>query len=256
MYLKERIQAGHKAVGCMMRVVRNSTAALLASQAGIDFVMLDCEHGSYDFETLHDLFVALQLNGVDGFVRVPELSKGHVSRVLDCGATGVMVPMINTVEQAKVAVEYSKYRPVGNRGFIGANGYNLYNATGKNQGQTMEEQNRRIITIVQIESKEAVENARQIAAVDGVDVLMIGQADMSATYDMPGDYNNPVMQDAVRRVGNACKEYGKVMGLAPIFPQYESFLDSVGVSVHGTDLDFIKQGMVELAKFRDTIQNK
>ena len=251
MFLKEKIGAGYKAAGCMMRALRNPIAAILAKQAGLDYIMLDCEHGNYDYQTLHDVFYALNTNGVAGFVRVPELSKGHISRVLDCGAVGVMIPMVDTVEQAKLAVKYSKYKPVGGRGFIQANGYNEYDPQGKSHTQIMEEQNKRVITIAQIETKNAIDHIEEIAAVEGIDALLIGQSDLSISHDLPGDFKNPVLQEAVRKVGNACKNQGKIFGLATEFPNFESYLPLVGIILQGTDMGFIKQGMKKLADFRD-----
>ena len=254
MFLKEKIKSGYRAAGCMMRAMRNTVVAVLARQAGLDYVMLDCEHGSYDFQTLHDMFIALNLNSVAGFVRVPELSKGNVSRVLDCGAAGVMIPMVNSVEQAELAVKYSKYKPVGGRGFIAANGFNEYDARGMSHAQIMEEQNKRVITIAQIESKNAIDHIEEIAAVDGLDAMLIGQSDLSISYDLPGDFKHPVVQDAVRKVANACKKRGKIFGLATEFPNFDNFLPDVGIILQGTDLAFLKQGMKKLADFRDENQ--
>ena len=238
-----------------MRVVRNSLAATLARQADLDFIMLDCEHACYDYETLHDLFVALNLNGIAGMVRVPELSKGHVSRVLDCGAVGVMVPMINTVEEARLLVKYSKYSPTGGRGFIAATAFNEYASDGKSHAQIMEEQNNKVITIAQIESKEAVEQIEEIAAVDGIDVLLVGQSDMSISYGIPGDFANSIMQKAVRRVADACKNHKKPLGLAPVFPNFETYLDAVGVILDSSDVEFIVKGMKQIAELRDRHNN-
>jgi len=251
MNLKEKIHSGYKSAGCMMRVVRNSLAALFARQANLDFIMFDCEHACYDYETLHDLFVALNFNGIAGLVRVPELSKGHVSRVLDCGATGVMVPMINTVEEARLLVKYSKFSPIGSRGFMGATAYNEYSSGGKTHSQIMEEQNSKVITIAQIESKEAVEHIEEIAAVNGIDALLIGQSDMSISYGVSGEFANPIMQQAVRKVADACNNHKKTLGLAPEFPNFETYLDAIGIILQSSDVDFIVKGMKQIAELRD-----
>ncbi|MEY8337122.1 aldolase/citrate lyase family protein [Lachnospiraceae bacterium 62-35] len=85
----------------------------------MDFVMYDCEHSNYHMETLHDLFITGNAAGVESFIRVPQLSKEWISRSLDQGALGVMVPMLNTKEMAEQHVEYSKYQPLGRRGYSG-----------------------------------------------------------------------------------------------------------------------------------------
>ncbi|MDR1977818.1 MAG: hypothetical protein LBQ42_03700 [Synergistaceae bacterium] len=256
MNLKEKMHKGDKPAGCMMRVIRNSLAALFARQAGLDFIMFDCEHACYDYETLHDLFVALNFNGVAGLVRVPELSKGHISRVLDCGAAGIMIPMVNTVEQARLAVKYSKYSPIGGRGFIGATAYDEYSAGGKSIRQIIEEQNNRVVTIAQVESVEAVEHIEEIAAVDGIDVLQIGQADLSISLGIPGEFENPTFHKAIRRVADACKSNRKIFGMSPAVPLFETFVDEIGIIIHGTDVDFIVKGMKQIAEFRDLHKKK
>ncbi|GHV40399.1 hpch/hpai aldolase [Synergistales bacterium] len=256
MNLKEKMYSGHMIAGCMMRVVRNSLAATFARQAGLDFIMLDCEHGCYDYETLHDIFIALNLNGISGMVRVPELSKGHVSRVLDCGAAGVMIPMVNTVEEARLAVKYSKYKPIGGRGFIGATAFDEYSAGGKKVPQIMEEQNKRVITIAQVESAEAVENIDDIAAVEGVDVLQIGQADLSISLGVPGEFDSPIFHKAVRRVADSCKKHKKIFGMASVVPLFENYANEVGIIIQGTDVDFLVKGMKQLAELRDGYNKK
>jgi 2-keto-3-deoxy-L-rhamnonate aldolase RhmA len=240
----------------MMRVVRNSLAAVFARQAELDFVMFDCEHGCYDYESLHDLFIALNFNGIGGMVRVPELSKGHISRVLDCGATGVMVPMVNTVEEARLVVKYSKYKPIGGRGFIGAAAYDEYTTSGKKVPQIMEEQNKRVITIAQVESAEAVEHIEEISAVEGIDVLQIGQADLSISLGIPGELDNPILHKALRRVADACKKNKKIFGMAPAVPLFENYTNDVGIIIHGTDVDFLVKGMKQIAELRERYGGK
>ncbi|MFC1607768.1 aldolase/citrate lyase family protein [Candidatus Latescibacterota bacterium] len=105
------LKNGGTAIGTMLRIVRTPAAALIAKKTGLDFIMLDMEHGAYSFETVGDVFAASRAAGVGAFVRVPELSRDTVSRALDCGAQGVMVPMIESVEQAETFVSWAKYPP-------------------------------------------------------------------------------------------------------------------------------------------------
>ncbi|MDD3930424.1 MAG: aldolase/citrate lyase family protein, partial [Sphaerochaeta sp.] len=88
------LKQGKAAVGTMVRMVRNPAIVLVAANAGLDFVMFDMEHGAFSFETIADASSLARAKGIECFVRVPELSKGNVSRALDCGVTGVMVPMV------------------------------------------------------------------------------------------------------------------------------------------------------------------
>ena len=152
MNLKEKILSGYKATGPMSRLFKFNTMALFARQAGLDFAIFDCEHGCYDFESLHDLFLSFKYNGVTSIVRVTDLDK-NISRMLDIGADGVMVPVVNSVEQAKLFVKYAKYTPIGDRGVTGKAGYNEYDTGGKKIMESMEAQNRKNFAIVQIETQ-------------------------------------------------------------------------------------------------------
>src|SRR4030042_2423379 len=118
----QKLREGKRVVGTMVRMVRNPAIAAVAHNAGLDFIMLDLEHGSYSMETVDDVFKVGRALGLGCFVRVPELAKGYVSRSLDCGAPGVMVPMVASVEQAQLLVRWAKYVPLGGRGFGGGGG--------------------------------------------------------------------------------------------------------------------------------------
>ena len=121
MDLKQKMKAGQKVYGTMLRVSRNPAVCYLAKNGSLDFVMFDCEQSNYSYESLHDMFIMGKALGLGGLLRVPQLSKDHISRSLDCGAIGAMVPMTETVEQAEEIVRWSKYSPLGERGY-GAGG--------------------------------------------------------------------------------------------------------------------------------------
>ena len=177
MTLKGKLLSGGKIAGTMIRIVRNPAVFHMAKNAGLDFIMFDCEHSNYNFETLHDSFVTANALGLAGFVRVPCGTKDYISRVLDAGAIGVMVPMVETREEAETLVKYSKYQPVGARGFSAGCAHTDYK--GGKHVQVMEDSNAKVISIAQIESKLAIENIDEIAGVDGIDALLIGPNDLS-----------------------------------------------------------------------------
>jgi 2-keto-3-deoxy-L-rhamnonate aldolase RhmA len=254
--MKERMLAGYKATGSMFKLMRNSYVALFARQAGLDYVMFDCEHGSYDFQTLHDLFLALKWNGVTSIVRVTDLDK-NISRMLDTGADGVMIPLVDSVEQAKEAVKYSKYSPIGDRGFIPATAYDEYSSAGKKSYEIMEAQNKKNITIAQIETQGAVDTADGIAGVNGIDVLLIGQSDLSISLGIPGDFDNPRMHEALGHVVAACRKHNKIFGLAPTYPKFEEkYLKDTGMIHNGNDYEFLLAGMKKVAEYRDMHQKR
>ena len=166
MELKEKMKSGQKVYGTMLRVSRNPAVCYLAKNASLDYVMFDCEHSNYSYETLHDLFIMGNALGLNGLLRVPQLSRDHISRAMDCGAVGVMVPMTDTVEQAEEIVRLSKYAPLGERGYGSGCAHTKYVGGGKHT-EIMRAANEKNISIAQIETKLAVDNADEIAAALG-----------------------------------------------------------------------------------------
>ncbi len=128
--------------------------------------MFDCEHSNYNLETLHDISLLGNALGVSCLARVPDLSKDYISRILDAGAEGVMVPMIETVEQAKTLVKYAKYQDVGMRGYT-TNGAHTGYSGGGNHSEIMKKANEKVIAIAQIETRLGVDNVYDIAALMG-----------------------------------------------------------------------------------------
>lgn len=240
MNLKEKAVSGEKIFGTMLRIQRSSAIAYAAKNAGLDFVMYDCEHSNYSMETLHDLFVTGNALGLGGFLRVPELQKSYISRSLDQGATGVMVPMLNNAEMAKKLVSWSKYTPLGDRGFTTCGAHSNYQE-GKHL-DVMAEGNARTLCIAQIESTEALENIDGIAVTDGLDALLIGPNDLSISLGIPGDLTNPIELDAIRSVMTACKRHRKLFGMHAGPSLLKMFYDDLDIVMMKTDVDFLTDG--------------
>ena len=251
MTIKEKLNKGEKIAGVMIRIVRNPALTYLAHNGRLDFVMYDCEHSDYNMESLHDLFLMGNALGLAGLVRVPNGTKEWISRVLDQGASGVMVPMVETREQAENLVFYSKYQPVGGRGFSGGIAHCGYK--GGKHGEIMEEANDKVIAIVQIETKRAVENIEEIASVDGIDALLIGPNDLSVSLGIPGDLMNPIELEAIAKVAEACKKYGKSFGLHAGEGMLRKFADDLRLVMCGTDIDIITSGFAKTAEMIKTL---
>ncbi|MGE4283001.1 MAG: HpcH/HpaI aldolase/citrate lyase family protein [Clostridia bacterium] len=254
MLLKEKLMSGKKIYGTMLRVVRNPAVCYIAKNSGLDFVMYDCEHSNYNMETLHDLFLTGNALGLESFLRVPNLSKDYISRALDQGARGVMNPMTETAEMANKLVKYSKYQPIGGRGFSGGIAHVDYDMTRKHS-EVMEQANNTVITIAQIETKLSVDNAEAIAATPGIDALLIGPNDLSISLGVPGDFFNKIELDAIAHVAAACKKNNKAFGLHAGPNLLEKFIDDLTLVMMQSDIDVlaggfknIKQTCVNLSK--------
>lgn len=249
MSIKEKLLSGQKVHGSMVRLQRNPAIPFLAKNAGLDFLLFDCEHGHYNFETLHDMIVAGNAMGFDSFVRVAELSKDWISRMLDAGATGVMVPMTETAEQAKEIVKWAKFPPIGDRGYGSALAHSNYAGGGKHV-DVMNTQNNRVVVIAQIETGLAVENVDAIAATEGIDVLLIGPNDLSISLGIPGDLMNPIELEAIAKVAAACKKHGKSFGLHAGPPMHEHFKNDETFMMLSTDFDILANGFKSI---KDTL---
>ena len=241
MNLQEKLRAGQKVYGTMVRVVRNPALAYLAKNAGLDFVMYDCEHSNYNFETLHDLFITGNALGLPGLVRVPIATKDYISRSLDSGAAGVMSPMTDTPEIARDIVKWSKYQPTGERGYSTGCAHINFQGAAKHT-EVMAEANSRILSIAQIETKLAVDNAEAIAAVEGIDALLIGPNDLSLSLGVPGDLMNPIELEAIAHVAAACKKQGKAFGLHAGVKMIAKFIDDMQLVMSDTDTSILERG--------------
>lgn len=245
MGVKEKVLAGQKVYGTMLRVSRNPAVCCLAKNAGLDFVMFDCEQSSYGFESLHDHFIMANALSLAGLLRVPANGKEQVSRSLDCGAAGVMVPMVETPEDAKELVKWSKFPPLGERGY-GAGGANTGYRSGGRHAEIMEQANNAVLSIAQIETRTAVDNADAIAATPGIDVLLIGPNDLSISLGIPGDIMNAIELDAIAHVAACCKKRGKAFGLHAGIKMLEKFADQLTVVMSLSDTDLLAGGFAKI----------
>lgn len=210
----KRLRAGQKAVGTMARVLREPALASVAHQGGLDFIMLDLEHGAYNLETVADIFNVGRALGLGCFVRVPELTRGYVSRILDAGATGVMVPMVESAPQAELLAKWAKYPPLGGRGYGGIGGHSDYGTVSTEETSNfMARANENTLTIAQIETAPAIAHIEAIAAVPGIDALLIGPNDLSISLGCPGDLLGEVVDKAIGKVARAAADHGKIFGL-------------------------------------------
>ncbi len=250
MKLKERMLKD-RLYGLIMKTLRNPSITILAKNTGLDFLFYDCEHGMYTYETLHDLILMGNAVGIPSFVRVPQLARGDVSKALDCGATGVMVPMIENKDQAEMLVKWSKYPPVGNRGYAGGANTN-YRASG-NHKNNMKEINESEISIAQIETELGIKNIEEIISVEGIDAAIIGPADLAISLGIPGDYLNSTEIEAINKVVSVCKKYKKGFGIIGKLNLIEKYKNEINFLITKTDVDIIRDGFARSVKDFDDL---
>ena len=209
--LRKKVLAGECVYGTMIRLARDPGAPAIFAGAGYDFVFIDMEHGCYNMETAADLIRGAKSVGIGTIIRVPRLETFFISRVLDAGAEGIMVPMTSTKEDAETIARFSKYAPIGLRGMGGSIGMNDY-IPGKALDY-MKEANENTLIVAQIETRAAIENIDAILSVEGIDVGLIGPNDLSISLGVPDQLNSETVTKAIDRVVETAKKKGKASGI-------------------------------------------
>lgn len=209
--VKKKLAAGGNAFGSMVFEFFTPGLPRLMKNAGAEYVMYCMEHTGASFETMKAQFALCRAIGVVPLVRVPGTEYDFIARALDCGALGVMVPLVNDAEQARFIVSATRYPPAGGRRGA-AFGFAHDDYEGGDVVEKMQMIHDRTLVIAMIETKQGLENVDAIAAVPGVDVLWLGHFDMSNFLGIPGQFSHPMFQDAIRKIIGAAKKHGKAAG--------------------------------------------
>ena len=211
MGLRKRVLTGECVYGTMIRQARDPGAPAIFAAAGFDFVFIDMEHGNYSMETVADLIRGAKSAGIATIIRVPHLETHFISRVLDAGAEGIMVPMTSTRQQAEEIVRFSKYTPLGQRGFGTQTGQTDYKPL--KASEFLKEANENTLIVAQIETREAIENIEVILDVEGIDVGLIGPNDLSISMGIPDQMGSEIITKAIDKVVESAKKKGKASGI-------------------------------------------
>ena len=206
--VKRTLRAGGVALGTMVFEFSSSGIGRIVATGGAEFVVYDMEHTGWSFDTIRSLLATTRAADLVPIVRVPATQYHFLARSLDVGAMGLMVPMVESAEQAQLIVQSSRYPPVGRRGAAFGVAHDDYE--GGDVAAKMRSANEEILLIAQVETAAGVENVEAIAAVDGIDVIWVGQFDLVNSLGIPGQFTHPRLTSAVERVLAACRRYNKV----------------------------------------------
>lgn len=210
----DRMAKGDVAMGLSVRLVRSGEIARIAASSGHDFLFIDGQHGIFNIETVsHIAQVALEV-GVAPIMRVLGTDDLMTPQLLDNGVTGIVFPDVNTVAQARRAVDLCKFPPIGRRSVGG--GYPQFNFRPTPVGDAVRQLNASTAVICMIETPEALSNVEEIAKVPGIDVLHLGCNDYLVNMGLPGKFDGPEIAAVLDRVIAACKANGKYAGLGGI----------------------------------------
>jgi 2-keto-3-deoxy-L-rhamnonate aldolase RhmA len=208
------------------------------------------EHSSINLDTAAQIAMASLPLGITPIVRVPGKEHHHASRILDAGAQGIVVPHVDTVAEAERAVAYCKYPPVGHRSVMGALPQFAYGSVPV--GEATSSANNETLVIVMLETPSAIANAEAIAAVPGLDVVLIGTNDLCAEMGIPGQFADTKVEDAYRTVVAACRKHGKHPGMGGVYEPalMEKYIGyGMRFILSGGDLSFLMAGARERANF-------
>jgi 2-dehydro-3-deoxyglucarate aldolase/4-hydroxy-2-oxoheptanedioate aldolase len=207
--LRERVLAGEVTYGAFASVA-SATAAELLGRSGLDWVILDLEHSTLTETDLLAGLYALQTTPAAALARVEEATRLRIGRTLDFGAEGLMLPRLDTLAQVRDALAFMRFPPQGIRGLaLSTRGAGM----GEVEHADVQRLNALPLGIAQIESPAAVAASSEMAALDGVDVLFVGPADLSHSLGVPGRFADPTFTAALEAVASACREHGKAAGI-------------------------------------------
>ena len=202
----------------------------ILKSAGCDFVLFDLEHSGFHFETVKSVMRYFEAAQLPAIVRVPSKEYHHIARAMDMGAEGLMLPMVSTAEEARQIVHAMKYHPAGGRGVALQVAHDRYRPGAV--PDKFAAANNRSTLFCQIETAAGVENADEIASIEGVDALWVGHFDLSVSLGIPGEFDHPEFKRAIDRTIAACQNHGKALGR--LVPTVE-----LGVELYRAGFDFI-----------------
>ncbi len=210
--IRTKFQTGSISIGSWMQIPSASIAEIMGD-AGYDWIVVDLEHGSISTSQLPDLFRAIELGGTLPLARLGQGQLKDAKDALDAGAGGLIIPMIQTAEQLKSIIKYSCWPPEGIRGV----GFSRANLFGKYFAEYREEA-RKTLIIAQIEHIDAVNNLEEILEVPGLDAIIIGPYDLSASMNITGEFDNPIFKKAFNKILEICNKFKKAAGVHIVQP--------------------------------------
>jgi 2-keto-3-deoxy-L-rhamnonate aldolase RhmA len=239
---RERLQKGELALGIGLRQARTVDIAPMMKSCGYDWLFIDLEHNSMTLDMAVQISVAANAAGISPVVRVPYGQFDMATRALDGGEFGIVIPHVDTPEEARVVADRLRYPPVGHRSIGG-----LMPQLGfptMPPGQSTKLVNDNLLVVVMLETPKAIANADAIAAVPGIDVLLIGASDLTLEMGIPGQLLHPDLVKAYETAAAACKKHGKWLGMGGVYTD-EGQAKYVGIGakmiLSGSDMTFLMQ---------------
>jgi 2-keto-3-deoxy-L-rhamnonate aldolase RhmA len=208
---KDRLAEGATVFGSSVQFFRSPELPRLFAAGGLDYLFIDTEHTGFDLETVQDMILTSMQSGITPIVRVSELLYSLVTRALDVGAQGIIFPRVEDPAILREAISWTKFPPQGKRGF--GVSVPMVDYEARTFPEIMEHLDSNTLVVVQFETRLAIERCDQLLAVPGVNVAMIGPADLSISLGIPGQVDHPELIAVCRHLINACHRHGVVPGI-------------------------------------------
>jgi 2-keto-3-deoxy-L-rhamnonate aldolase RhmA len=248
--VKDKLARDQVVTSMIVRLVRSVEIAQIAKTAGFDSFYIDMEHNSFSFDTTGQLCMAGLAAGIAPFVRVPSIAPHYISRALDGGALGVIAPHIHSARDAEGVVRAAKFAPLGDRSIAGGLPHLQFRTFSTTE--TIEALNEATMVVVMIETAEALAAVDEIAAVEGVDLLLIGTNDLCSSLGIPGQFEHDKVRDSYSKAMGACRKHGKHLGVGGLSAHPSLARDFVKLGARyvstGTDLSFLLGAATAKAK--------
>lgn len=209
--VKAALKQGRTVIGTMMVGTKSPDVVHVLRSAGFDFLFVDTEHSPYNPETVATIIREARAAGIVPLIRVPNAEYHLMSKPLDAGAMGLMIPRVETTEQVRCIVQSTKYPPWGIRGCAVRGPMTDYERIAVED--YIQHANQDILIITQIESKKAIDHIDDLLSIQGVDVALIGPNDLSLSLGVPGELDHPLMVDYIEQLIAACRRHGVAPGI-------------------------------------------
>ncbi len=243
-FLKNKLDMGNAVIGTWS-IIPSPVVADIISQSGLDFVILDNEHGPASFETIQNMMMACELSGVSPMYRPSGVSEPEILKGLDIGAHGIQVPNVNSLNQLSEIIQFSKFPPKGNRGFspfVRAAGYSNLNSDIQ-----VKRANENILIGINLEGEEGIKNIEAFLDVDELDIIFIGTFDLSKVMGIPGNVEHPKVVHELKRLTKITRDKGKHVGTITtsksMIERYKDF--GMNYIVHYVDCEILRSGYAD-----------
>jgi 4-hydroxy-2-oxoheptanedioate aldolase len=241
------VMAARPVVGTFLLEFCSPSVVHVMADIGLDFVLIDCEHGHCSSREAETVLEAAWSRSLPALVRVGSPDRALITRVLDAGAAGILVPAISSLSEVEQVVRASKYRPLGRRGVHMLRPHTRHRPPSKLR-EYLQSANRDLLTLIQIELAPAVELVEQIAAMPGVDGLYVGPGDLSVDLDRPGEWDSDEIWQAIAATAAACRKHQKFLGCHYDSVELLPRLMQMGVHMlgHGCDLGIFRSACAHI----------